>query len=72
MTLYPSIHSAVLSNLIEKIPHKSNAVENQYVYYKMVFDVARLCPETEEKILEAITERLCQIDVDIKNKVRKF
>ena len=38
----------------------------------MILDVAKLCPETEEKILEAIIEKLCQIDVDIKTKIRKF
>lgn len=29
-------------------------------------------PEIETKILEAIVDRLCQIDVDIKVKNRKF
>jgi hypothetical protein len=47
-------------------------VENQYQYYRMIFEIAKACPETEEKILESIVEKLCQLDVDIKTKVRKF
>lgn len=46
--------------------------ENQYLYYKMAFEIAKACPETEEKILESIVEKLCQLDVDIKTKTRKF
>jgi hypothetical protein len=34
-------------------------VENQYLYYKMVLDITKACPETEEKILESIVEKLC-------------
>jgi hypothetical protein len=33
--------------------------ENQYMYYKMVFDIAKASPENEEKILMAIVEKLC-------------
>lgn len=46
--------------------------ENQYLYYRMVFDIAKACPENEERILLAIVEKLCQLDVDIKTKIRKF
>lgn len=58
--------------MTERLPHKNMPVENQYLYYKMILDVARLCPESEEKILESVVEKLCQIDVDIKSKIRKF
>lgn len=37
------------------------------MYYRMVFDVVRICPNSEERILEAVVDKLCQIDVDIKN-----
>lgn len=43
-------------------------VENQIVYSQIILEVAKACPETEEQILEALVERLCQIDVDIKSK----
>jgi hypothetical protein len=35
------------------------SVENQYLYNKLALQIARACPETEEKILESIIERLC-------------
>jgi hypothetical protein len=38
----------------------------------MLLEIAKVCPENEEKILEAIVEKLCQLDVDIKGKIRKF
>lgn len=47
-------------------------IENQYLYYKMVLDIAKGCPENEERILLAIVEKLCHLDVDLKAKIRKF
>jgi hypothetical protein len=38
----------------------------------MVLEIAKACPETEEKILESIVDKLCQLDVDLKHKLRKF
>lgn len=38
----------------------------------MIFEIAKTCPETEEKILESVVEKLCHLDVDLKTKVRKF
>lgn len=38
----------------------------------MVFEIAKACPESEERILECVVEKLCHLDVDIKTKVRKF
>jgi hypothetical protein len=72
INLYPFSHQTIIQNLIEKLPHKNMPIENQYLYYKMVLDIARICPENEEKILEAVVEKLCQLDVDIKGKIRKF
>lgn len=51
MTLYPFAHSSIIQNLIEKLPHKNMPVESQYLYYKMILDIAKICPESEEKIL---------------------
>lgn len=59
MTLYPFIHGSLIQNLIEKLPHKNMPVENQYLYYKMILEIAKSCPGDEEKILEAIVEKLC-------------
>lgn len=59
MNLYPFAYQFILQNLTEKLPHKSMPVENQYLYYKMVLDITKACPETEEKILESIVEKLC-------------
>lgn len=72
INLYPFAYQFVIQNLTEKIPHKSIPSENQYLYYKMTLDVAKGCPESEEKILESVIEKLCQLDVDIKTKIRKF
>ncbi|CDW86819.1 UNKNOWN [Stylonychia lemnae] len=72
MKLYPFAHQFIIQNLIEKLPHKSMQPENQYLYYKMVLDIAKGSPENEEKIMVAIVEKLCQLDVDIKTKIRKF
>ena len=47
-------------------------VENQYLYNKLALQIAKACPETEEKILETLIEKLCQIDVDIKLKNRRY
>ena len=59
MNLYPVVHSTIIQNLIEKLPHKSMSVENQYLYFKMILEIAKICPESEEKILEAVVEKLC-------------
>lgn len=72
MNLYPFTHTTIIQNLVDKLPHKNMPVENQYLYYKMILDVAKQCPESQEKILEAVVERLCQLDVDIRMKIRKF
>jgi hypothetical protein len=42
------------------------------MYSRIALQVARLMPETEESIMEALIERLCQLDVDIKVKPRRF
>lgn len=47
-------------------------VENQYLYNKLALQIAQACPELEEKILENIIEKLCQIDVDIRVKPRRY
>jgi RNA polymerase I specific transcription initiation factor RRN3 len=66
--LYPSCATKlIIQRLIEKIYHKNTPLEFQYMYYRMVFDVVRICPNSEERILEAVVDKLCQIDVDIKN-----
>eukprot|EP00347_Sterkiella_histriomuscorum_P009398 403341366 len=72
MNLYPFAHQFILQNLLEKLPHKSMPIENQYLYYRMVLDIAKSCPENEERILLAIVEKLCYLDVDLKSKIRKF
>jgi succinylglutamate desuccinylase len=36
------------------------------MYYSFAFDVLRANPINEEKILTAIVDKLCQLDVDIK------
>jgi hypothetical protein len=59
MSLYPFAYKDVMQNLTEKLPHKNMPVENQYLYYRMILDIAKACPETEEKILESIVEKLC-------------
>ena len=47
-------------------------IENQYLYYKMVLDIAKQQPENEERILLASVEKLGHLDVDLKSKIRKF
>ena len=65
--LYPSCtRELIVSQLIERIPHKNMHVETQYIYMRFIFDVARACPALEERLLEAVVDRLCQLDVDIK------
>jgi len=59
MSLYPFSQAAILHTLIEKLPHKNMPVENQYIYNKLALQIARACPEAEDKILESIVERLC-------------
>ena len=67
MELYPSSYQQMIMQLlIDHIPHKHIAVDSQYLYFKMVMDVARLMPAAEERIVETLVDRLCQIDVDIK------
>lgn len=48
------------------------ATEQQFQWYKIAYDFIKACPDFEEKILSCVVERLCQIDVDIKVKIRKF
>lgn len=33
--------------------------ENQFLYNKLALQIAKACPETEEKILETLIEKLC-------------
>ena len=72
MNLYPFTAASIVQNLLEKLPHKNMPVENQYIYNKLALQIAKACPETEEKILESIVERLCQMDVDVRVRHRHF
>lgn len=47
-------------------------LESQYQYYKMALEVAKQCPEGEDKITEHVVEKLCLMDVDLKQKTRRF
>ena len=69
---YAFAQSYILECLLEKFPHKNMPIEVLYIYHKLAFDVAKECPKLENKILETIVERLCNLDVDIKLKKRKF
>lgn len=65
--LYPSCAGPlIIQQLVDKLPHKNTSTECQYLYYRLTLDVVRLCPTSEERILEALVDKLCQLDVDIK------
>lgn len=65
--VYPTIAAPLINqHLIERLPHRAQPLESQYMYYRFAFDVLRLSPNNEEKILTAIVDKLCQLDVDIK------
>ena len=65
--LYPSIATPLIhTQLLDKLPHKNTAADSQYLYYRFLLDFARASPLSEERILEGMVDRLCQIDVDIK------
>jgi hypothetical protein len=70
--LYPFSQSLIVQSLLNSLPHKSMATEQQFQWYKLAYDFALDCPDFEERILSCVVERLCQIDVDIKVKIRKF
>ena len=58
--------SLIIQQLIDKLPHKNTAVDSQYLYYRMTLDFMRNSPLSEERILEGLVDKLCQLDVDIK------
>ena len=65
--LYPTVaQSLIIQQLIDKLPHKNTAVDSQYLYYRMTLDFMRNSPLSEERILEGLVDKLCQLDVDIK------
>jgi len=65
--LYPSVASPLIHTLLlDKLPHKNTAVDSQYLYYRFLLDFCKASQLSEERILEGVVERLCQIDVDIK------
>jgi hypothetical protein len=49
-----------MQQLVDNLPHKLKPVESQYMYFRFAFDVARICPNTEERLLDGIVDRLCQ------------
>ena len=66
--LYPTCASSlVLKQLCERLPHYSASVDLHYQYSKLVFQIAKAAPNTEEKLLEAVISKLCQLDSDIKS-----
>lgn len=68
MELYPTCATPlIMQSLVDNLPHKMKPIEGQYLYIRLAFDVARICPNTEERILDGIVDRLCQQDVDIKS-----
>jgi hypothetical protein len=56
----------ILQQLVDKILHKNASADCLFLYFRMTFDFMRHSPLSEERILENLVERLCQIDVDIK------
>ena len=66
--LYPTCATTlILQQLIDRIPHKSLSFDSQYMYCNLAFEIARFSPNCEERIIEAIVDKLCQLDVDIKS-----
>jgi len=63
--MYPCCQQSIVSNLIEKMPHRNMPLEAHLLYFKLVFYVLGQCPLEEEKILTAVVKSLCQIDVEI-------
>jgi len=60
MELYPTCATPlIMQSLVENLPHKMKAVEGQYSYFRFAFDVARICPNSEERLLDGIVDRLC-------------
>jgi hypothetical protein len=65
--LYPSIATPLIhSQILDKLPHKNTAVDSQYLYYRLLLHFTKASPLSEEKMLEGMVDRLCQLDVDIK------
>jgi hypothetical protein len=69
---YPFSKPYLLECLIEKFPHKNMSSENLYIYNKICMQIAKDCPDMEEKILEIMVEKLCFLDVDVKLRKRRF
>jgi hypothetical protein len=65
--LYPTVaQNLIIQQLVDKMPHKNTSVDSQYLYYRMTFDFMRHSPLSEERIMEGLVDKLCQLDVDIK------
>jgi RNA polymerase I-specific transcription initiation factor RRN3 len=62
----PSASSALFPFLLDNYPHKSHPATAHKVYLKNLLRISEYAPELRDRILEAIVDRLIQIDVEVK------
>jgi hypothetical protein len=61
----------ILQTLTERFPYKKSKAEQQYLYFKMMLDIAVKHERAEEQILATCIDKLLQLDADILNE-RKY
>lgn len=55
----------IVQVLVERFPYKKLKLEQQYLYFRMMTELAVKCESAEEQIIGICVERFLQIDADI-------
>jgi hypothetical protein len=55
----------IMQLLTERFPYKKLRIEQQYLYFRMMLELAVKCESTEEQIIGLCIEKFIQIDADI-------
>jgi len=63
---YPFAMKQLFDLLVEKLPHKNAPSDVSLLYYRFLFYLLSRISNYEEAVLQAVIDKLCQIDGDIK------
>lgn len=70
MQRYPCTQPLLIQKLVQMMPNRHTQIEIQSVYNKLLLCLCEVIPEAEEKLLNAIIDKLLLMDVEIKKKKR--
>lgn len=59
----------VVKALADKFPYKKAKAEQQYLYFKLMVEIASKCENVEEEVVSVCVEKFFQIDAEIESSV---